>query len=265
MDVGCNLAGPAQGMPVVFVHGSTLTKQSWQPQIQGLQGEARLLSCDLPGHGAHAGQPFTMDAAVAQLKHQIERVFDLPVVLVGISLGGHVATLFSNRYPDYIIGLVLSGASMNFNGLLGQWTRLVGRIMLRMDEERLRRAAETSMRKKWPADTVQAQIAAGLFPHGAAQAFLELSKFDFCQLIGGVHAPVLILNGEFDRPNRKGEAAFAANAPHARVQVVPKAGHACNLEQPEAYTEILRCFIQELQISGVEKGFAQSKAGIRHD
>lgn len=257
MDLGCDLVGSAQGMPVIFVHGSTMTKISWQPQMQMLQADAHVLACDLPGHGANAGQRFTMESAVAQLDDQIDQVFGRPVLLVGISLGGHVATLYANRYPEKVIGLVLSGASMNFDGLVGWWTRLVGRIMLRLNEEKLKRSAETSIRKKWPAETAQMQIAAGLFPRGAAQAFLELSKYDFFQLLGGVHAPVLILNGELDRPNRKHEVAFAAKAPRARVEVVPDAGHACNLEQPEAYTESLRRFIQEIQVSGAEKNLAR--------
>ena len=72
-----------------------------------------------------------METAVANLAAEIERFSDVPVLLVGISLGGHVATLFASRYPQKIAGLVLSGASMNFNRLVGAWTRLVGKIMLK--------------------------------------------------------------------------------------------------------------------------------------
>ena len=80
------------------------------------------------------------------------------------------------------------------------------------------------------------------YPVGASQSFLELSQYDFCHQLAQVQAPVLILNGEFDRPNRKGESKFAAAAANARVEIIQGARHACNLENPEAYTASLRRF-----------------------
>jgi pimeloyl-ACP methyl ester carboxylesterase len=65
-------------------------------------------------------------------------------------------------------------------------------------------------------------------------------------LLVEVDRPVLIMNGELDRPNRKGEKDFASAAHDARVQVIPGAGHACNVEQPEIYTHYLREFAMSL-------------------
>lgn len=214
--------------------------------MEALRSEYRVMACDLPGHGARAGEPFRMEAAVVELAEEIDRYSDGPVLLVGISLGGHIATLFANRYPKKIAGLVLSGASMNFRGVMGIWTRLIGKVMLRMNEDRLKRSAESSIRKKWPVEAAEDHISAGLFPYGTAQAFLELPRYDFRRLLAAVEAPVLILNGELDRPNRKGEKEFAAAAPDVRVQVIAGAGHACNIEQSKAYTRSLREFATKI-------------------
>jgi pimeloyl-ACP methyl ester carboxylesterase len=242
----CQIVGPTWAHPIVFVHGSTLTRRSWQPQINALQDEFRILACDLPGHGARAGEPFTIEVALEQMHVSIEQLIADRVLLVGISLGGHLATLYASRFPDKIAGLVISGASMNFSGMVGLWTRLAGKVMLRMNEDRLRRKAEASIRRKWPAEISRLQIAAGIYPYGAARSFQELSRNKFQHELARIQAPVLILNGELDRPNRKGEQLFLRSAPNARLEIIPGAGHACNLEMPEAYTAILRRFATEI-------------------
>jgi pimeloyl-ACP methyl ester carboxylesterase len=42
---------------------------------------------------------------------------------------------------------------------------------------------------------------------------------------------------------RKHEARFAAEAKRARVETIAGAGHACSLEQPEAFDHALREFL----------------------
>jgi pimeloyl-ACP methyl ester carboxylesterase len=242
----CQSVGPTGANPIYFVHGSTLTWRSWQPQIEAFQEEFRVMSCDLPGHGARSGEPFSMEGALAQLNSYIEQLTSGRVLLVGISLGGHLATLFASRHPEQIAGLVISGASMNFTGIVGLWTRFAGTLMLRMNEARLKRKGEESIRRKWPPEVARLQIAAGIFPYGAARAFLELPQYDFGRELARVQSPVLILNGELDGPNRKGARHFSANMPNVRVEVIPGAGHACNLEKPEAFTASLRRFAEEI-------------------
>jgi pimeloyl-ACP methyl ester carboxylesterase len=239
--------GHIDARPIVLLHGSTLTGNSWLPQVEALQEEYRLIVPDLPGHGALGDEPFIFERAVENLHKLVEREGNGCALVVGISLGGHIATRFASLYRHHTAGLVLSGASMDFHGLTGSWVRFSAWMMLRLfSKASLQRKLEKSIRKKWPADYAEAQIAAGLWPYGAAQSFRELPRYDFQALLRSVRAPVLILNGEFDRLNRKHEAVFAAAAPNARLAVVPGAGHACSIEQPLAYTEHLRAFAREI-------------------
>jgi pimeloyl-ACP methyl ester carboxylesterase len=242
-----DVAGPQGAPAIVLVHGSTVTRKSWMLQVKALQDSYRVISLDLPAHGVLADQSFDFDAAVDLLRDVIQLEAGGKALVVGISLGGHVATLFAARHPDQVAGLVLSGASGNMQGLTGWWMRTVGRLLLRLfKEETMKRNLEKSLRQKWPAEVAQAQIADGLFPRGATQSFLLISKYNYRDLIRRVPAPVLILNGELDRPNRNGELVFAAAAPDARVEIVPGAGHACNVEAPEAYNQRLLTFAEEI-------------------
>lgn len=243
-----DVIGPSGAPAVLMVHGSTVTRCSWLPQIDALSQTYRLIIPDLPGHGALHHTPFRMEAALETLCKAVEiEAAHSRVAVVGVSLGGHVATLFASRYPAKVSGLVLSGASMNFSGLTGLWMRFSAFLLTKVfKEERMRSQGEQNIRRKWPKETAEAIIAAGIFPNGAAQSFVELPRYDFRAALSGINAPVLILNGERDKPNRKGEAAFAAAAPNARLAVIPGAGHACNIEQPDLYNQQVLAFLGSL-------------------
>ncbi|GAA2502930.1 hypothetical protein GCM10009858_46310 [Terrabacter carboxydivorans] len=60
-------------------------------------------------------------------------------------------------------------------------------------------------------------------------------------MLAGVRCPVLLLNGRFDQ-FRVGVRAFRRACPQARVEIVPRASHFANLDQPEAFADALLRF-----------------------
>jgi pimeloyl-ACP methyl ester carboxylesterase len=168
-----DVCGPEEAPAVILIHGSTLTRASWKPQVDALQADYRLICPDLPAHGTLAALPFHLDTALERLGALFERECgpNGRAVLVGISLGGHIATLLAASHPRQTAGLVISGASMNFSGLTGLWTKTIGLLMGRLNPEKMRAQAERNIRKKWPAESAEAIIAAGIYPMGAFQSF----------------------------------------------------------------------------------------------
>jgi pimeloyl-ACP methyl ester carboxylesterase len=65
-------------------------------------------------------------------------------------------------------------------------------------------------------------------------------------MLGTFPGPVLIVNGENDKPNRKREAALLRAAQDGQLQLVKQAGLLCNLEQPEAFTDQVHTFAKRL-------------------
>lgn len=242
-----DVCGPSQSTTILLVHGSTLTRHSWQPQIEALRSNFQIIAPDLPGHGALADFPFTFTDAIRVVELAVQASSTTSILLVGASLGGHVATLYANQHPEHVAGLVISGASMNFHGPVGVWTRLVGNLMPRLfSPAYLRRMGEQSIVKKWPADTVSALLQGGIYPAGAFQSFRELPDYDFKAIIKRLEVPILILNGEKDQPNRKQENEFLQAAPHAKLEIIDGAGHACAIEKPEAFNQALLNFAQQV-------------------
>jgi len=87
---------------IIFLHGGTLNKKMWLPQINELKNDFMMLSIDLPRHGGKMDKPFTFESAVAQLDQYIKSQ-DITghVVIVGLSLGGYVAIEYAKKYPAF--------------------------------------------------------------------------------------------------------------------------------------------------------------------
>jgi pimeloyl-ACP methyl ester carboxylesterase len=92
------------------------------------------------------------------------------------------------------------------------------------------------------ADVAEAQIQAGVYPAPLGPSFAEMAGRDFSALLASYSGPVLILNGENDKASQRGQAKFVANLSQGRVQSVPGAGHACNLDNVTAYNRAVLDF-----------------------
>jgi pimeloyl-ACP methyl ester carboxylesterase len=108
-------------------------------------------------------------------------------------------------------------------------------------EERTRRLFSPAL-----ADVADEQIKAGVYPESLGAAFAEMAGRDFQLLLADYPGPTLILNGERDRGPRAGAARFARAACRAEVATIPGAGHACSLDQPDAFNRAVRAFAEKV-------------------
>ncbi|MCS6841850.1 MAG: alpha/beta hydrolase [Roseiflexus sp.] len=244
------IAGPENALAIVLIHGARMTRALWQPQIDALSSSLRVIAPDLPGHGALAGRPFSLDAAVAQIAAVVDAVAGGRAIVCGLSLGGYVALAFGARHPHSTIALVLSGCTFSFRGLPG---RLVGapyiavaRFVTRTFSPVLARIEERALRQRYPAALADPIIARGLFYRSYADISAELLNFDPMPALRTCDFPVLLLNGARDRFFRRHEQSYLRALRHGRLRLIDGAAHLANLDQPEAYTTALRDFVSEM-------------------
>jgi pimeloyl-ACP methyl ester carboxylesterase len=233
-----DVAGPPAAPAILLVHGSVVSRKIWSPQLRAWSNEYRVVAPDLPGHGDLAGLRFTLDAAVETVYGAITRHTAGRALVVGLSLGGWVAIEHAHRHPETVSALALVGCSRNLTGALGFYLRTVAGLMRRgvlrqspqRIEEKTRRLFPPSLR-----DLADEQMRAGVHAEPLADAFAETAGKKWTALLATLDVPILIVNGERDSMARRGEADFLAALPRARAITLAGAGHACNLDQPEAF------------------------------
>lgn len=245
---GVDVAGPEDAQSIVFVHGSVFTRTMWAPQRKALSDEFRIVAPDMVGHGTRGDEQFRFEPTVDLLDEAVEQAAGGSGIVVGLSLGGYVATEYARRHPEKVDGLVISGSSANPVEKMNYVTRAVGgvsRLATRSDrvEGAVGRLAERWVNKRdLPSDVKREIIDSGFYPRTFGDAGPYLAGHDFRAAFGEYPGPSLVLNGQKDLVMRKGEENHAAAARDARVEVLDGAGHVCNLHRPTEYTAAIRRF-----------------------
>ena len=241
-----DIAGPADARPIVFLHSVQLTRKMWLPQVEALSSEYRLIAPDLPGHGALAGVPFRLETAVEGIAGLIDREARGRALVVGLSLGGYVSMEVDVRYPAKAAGLILAGCSADPRGIITLPYRLTAFLSPLIDDRWMSALNAWVYRRMFPPFIAEAQIRSGFYFKAFPQVIRELAGRDFPSRLREFPGPVLFLNGERDHIFRTSEHDFVAAAPNTRLELVKHAGHLSNLEQPEAFTQIVRAFARSI-------------------
>lgn len=98
-----------EGEPVLLVMGFGSGKELWQPQIDDLSRDHRLIALDNRGVGESelGNEPLTMRVFARDLLRLIDELKEEKVHLVGVSMGGMISQEFAIRYPERLRSLTL--------------------------------------------------------------------------------------------------------------------------------------------------------------
>ncbi len=117
------------GPDVVLLHGNPSNTYTWHKVIEPLAARYRVHAIDLPGYG-FSDKPTDASYSTDWLARQVVGYLDAAsverAVLVGNSMGGHVASETAILFPDRVAGLVLIGASGLSNGEYPLSLRMLG-------------------------------------------------------------------------------------------------------------------------------------------
>lgn len=102
------------GLPVLAIHGITSSSRSW-PFLAAALDNA-VLAPDLRGRGRsnHLPPPFGLAQHAEDCAAVVQASGGVPVIVVGHSMGGFVATVLAARRPDLVRGLVLVDGGLPF-------------------------------------------------------------------------------------------------------------------------------------------------------
>ncbi len=235
---------------IVLLHGAALNGRMWDPAVSILSPEFSVLAPDLPGHGNGRQEPFSLDRAVSHVAALIERASPAGAIVVGDSLGGYTAMALAAVHPGLARGLVLAGCTFEFRGLAAGMTRagayLTGALTAVLGADRLLAKTVLQVPKVFPKAPLDAIVAGGLQLEARREALLDLAGRRFFEPLGRYPGPILAVNGETDRPNRRGEAEFLRLFPRAKLIVFEGSPHGVSLREPQRFAEVVRDFAHEV-------------------
>jgi pimeloyl-ACP methyl ester carboxylesterase len=237
------------GTPLLLLHGITEDHRTWDELAEPLARDARVIRCDLPGHGASSPlseySAFTLANALAAFVRSL--ALPEPPRLVGHSLGGLLATLLGALAPvrsivnvdqalrlgpfiELVRGIAPRLRGTDFSAALNDEMELLGgpRLPPRVrDELRAYRteACRPVVHGLWLplVDQDEAALSASLLP-----------------VLEQVRAPYLSLHG--DDPGADYAAWLQRAIPQARVEIWPGRGHWLQRVEPERFAARVREF-----------------------
>lgn len=234
-----------RGPSVVLVHGLGSRSTHWLPLTRDLARDHRVVAADLPGHGL-ASMPLRLrleDAAEA-----LGRVIAAepePVVLVGHSVGGLVATAAALRSPERVRALVLIETSLK------PVTTPAERAELRAALDHDFRGTVASVYRSFGRDSAQgdmlAREVAGLDP-AMLRPWIELAlETDLSQAAASLTCPVLTVVAPRTWPESEpwADCARALGLERIRgmsVLRLPQGGHFVLLDDPHGIADAIRRF-----------------------
>lgn len=243
-----------RGTPVVLLHAFPLDRGMWQPQIDALAGQCRILAVDLPGFGqSSVDSNVSVETAADGLAELLEAA-NLPgrVVLGGLSMGGYVAMAFARRHPQRLAGLILADTRSDADDDAGKKNR--DRLISMTQEFGPSKVYEVMLPKVVCEDTLkhQPKIVESIRVLAARQSAagvigglkLLRDRPDATPELSRIVIPTLIIVGELDAitPPPLAEQ-MASHIAGSRVVVIPGAGHLSNMEKPTAFNAAVGAFV----------------------
>ncbi len=264
-----NVEVRGQGPALVLLHGFTGAASGWGEFGRLLVHDFTTVALDIVGHGdsdAPAGiDHYRMEQAAHDLAAAAALAGFPRATWLGYSMGGRTALHVAAAHPEAVERLVVIGGSP------GLATDAERQARIAADEEladRIEREGVPAFVDDWenlplfasqrrmPRE-VQDDVRAGRLrcnPMGLANSlrgmgtgaqpplFDRLASFSF---------PTLLLAGAEDAKFSAIAREMAADIPDAETHIIPDAGHAAQLEQPEQCAALVRAFIHHHSTQGV--------------
>jgi len=230
------------GPPVLLTHGYTATLRMWDPQVAVLAERYRVVCWDMRGHGMSDSpedpRVYTHAATVADMAAVLDACGIERAVVGGLSLGGFVSLVFHLVHPERVSALMLFDTGPGYRKAEARavWNQLAESYAARFEAEGLAalgRGAEVRVATH--------RSARGL-AH-AARGILAQQDGRVIESLPQIAVPTLLVVGAEDKPFLAGMDYMAARIPGATQVVIDGAGHAPNLERPDAFNQAVAAFL----------------------
>src|SRR3954449_2840712 len=234
------------GPPLLLTHGYSSTSAMWQGQVAALSRHHKLVLWDMRGHGRsdYPADPVAYSEAltVADMAALLDEVGASTAIVGGLSLGGYMSLAFARAHPERTRALLIidTGPGFKKDDAREAWNARALATADKFDREGLD-VLKAATRER---ATASHRDARGLA--FAARGMLTQRDAKVIELLPEIKVPSLVVVGADDTPFLAASDYMAAKIPGAQKVVIPAAGHAVNIDQPQAFVDAVLPFLKNL-------------------
>ncbi len=242
-----------EGDPVVLLHGFTQSARTWIELTSAVAGHHEVIAIDAPGHGRSsdviADLPTGADLMAAAAPK--------PAAWLGYSMGGRYALQVALRHPRLVRRLVL----VSTTGGIDDRAELAARC--RSDEDLAEKVLAEGLGPfvRWWLDrplfsTLSVDAAAVESRLDGTAAGLASSlrhagagvQEPLWNQLAALSMPVLVVAGALDAKYvGLADRLVTAIGPNAELAVIAGAGHACHMERPASFWDVVAPFLDRAE------------------
>src|SRR6266849_3836596 len=246
------------GPPLLLTHGYSSTPGLWKGQIAALSKHHKLVLWDMRGHGRSDypddASAYSEALTVADMAALLDEVGADSAIVGGLSLGGYMSLAFYRAHPARVRALLIidTGPGFKKDDARESWNKRAYETGDRFEREGLAVLKSLSRERS----TVSHRDASGLAR--AARGMLIQRDARVIESLPNIKVPSLVVVGADDAPFLAASDYMAAKIPGAKKVVIPAAGHAVNIDQPQAFVDAVLPFLDGLPRQVTPERLAQS-------
>ena len=242
--------GASNPSVILLIHGALVTQSMWKHQVEFLEKDFKVVTCNLPEHG---GSPtvsgtYTVENLAQALLNLVDFLKIDRADICGHSLGGMVAQFFAYQHPQRVKHLILAETAF------GTRNSFYEKLMTGFSQFLLRFVTKRQI------ITLSAKSYGSLKEETGAYLTDEMNRYAKKQILrvmsaalnyrgraylSQIKVPTLIMVGEDNKTTHRQARQMHKEILNARLVTVSRANHLLNLDNPGDFNRCLKAFISD--------------------
>jgi len=254
------------GLAVIFVHEFAGDYRSYEGQMRHFSRRYRCVAYNARGYPPSdvpaEPEKYSQDRARDDLRAVLDALEIERAHVVGISMGGFATLHFGFHYPQRALSLVIGGCGYGAEpGKRVQFQRESEAAAKRFETLGIEEAARSyalgptrvQFQNKDPRGWEEfRRLLAMHSPLGSALTLRGVQKrrpslYDLVEDMKRLTVPALVMTGDEDDPCLEASFLMKRTIPSAGLVVLPRTGHALNLEEPDLFNRLVGEFFHQVE------------------
>ena len=243
--------------PLIFIHGFPFDKTMWHPQMMALAKSTHVICYDIRGFGKSTADNET--TSINLFADDLIKFMDIlqidKAIICGLSMGGYIALDALYRYNNRFAGIILCDTQCVADTTETKTKRY--ETIRQIEKNGLNDFAKAFVKNVFCESTFNTNFTlletiTQTILHTQKKTVLSTlaalaERWEKCSTLSEINIPTLIICGREDKVTPLIQSEMLHKSiKDSTLNIIEKAGHLSNLEQPEIFNSHLQVFISKL-------------------